>query len=91
MDVETGPSYDVNELPSYLFTQFAAINADGVTTGGDLNPSSGWECAPTHANMGFGDQDWMASKKYAGAIEIYLPDDAVKITNGEGFWEWSLH
>lgn len=46
--------------------------------------------APTHANMGLGDQNWLPNKRYAGAIEIYLPNDAVKITNGEGFWEWSL-
>lgn len=86
MEVETGPSYSVADLPSYVFTQFAAINADGVTTGGELNPSLSWECVPTQANMGFGDQNWMAGKKYAGAIEIYLPDDAVVITNGDGFW-----
>lgn len=90
IEIQTGPSYDVAKLPSYLITQFAAIDARGVTSGGNLNPSTSWECAPKKDRIGFGDEAWMANKKYAGAIEIYLPDDAAKITNGDGFWEWSL-
>jgi hypothetical protein len=90
MEIQTGPTYTTADIPSYLITQFSAINVDGVTTGGELNPSTSWDCAPTQVRMGFGDESWLANKKYAGAIEIYLPDDAAKITNGEGFWEWSL-
>ncbi|WP_133905509.1 hypothetical protein [Actinophytocola oryzae] len=89
VEIQTGPSYTLTDLPSYLVTRFAAINAAGVT-GGDLNPSSRWECAPTQSSIGFGDENWLPNKKYAGAVEIYLPDDAVKITNGDGFWEWAL-
>jgi len=40
--------------------------------------------------MGFGDENWLPGKKYAGAVEVYLPDDAAKITNGQGLWEWAL-
>lgn len=90
LEVQTGPNYDVTEIPSYLITQFAAIDARGVTTGGDLNPSTSWECVPKKDRIGFGDENWLPNKKYAGAIEIYLPDDAAKISNGDGIWEWSL-
>jgi hypothetical protein len=90
IELQTGPSYTTTDLPSYLLTRFAAINGAGVTTGGELNPSTSWEYAATQSRIGFGDENWMAGKKYAGAIEIYLPDDAVKIVNGDGFWEWAL-
>lgn len=90
IEIQTGPNYDTAEVPSYLITQFAAIDGRGVTTGGDLNPSASWECAPKKDRIGFGDENWLPNKRYAGAIEIYLPDDATKITNGDGFWEWVL-
>jgi hypothetical protein len=90
VEIQTGSAYSTADLPSYLFTDFAAINANGVTTGGNLNPSTGWDCAPTQASIGFGDENWLPGRKYAGAIEIYLPDDAVKIVNGQGIWEWAL-
>jgi hypothetical protein len=90
IEIQTGPSYSTAELPSYLITDFAAVSADGVTTGGDLNPSTRWDCVPPHASIGFGDENWLPNRKYAGAIEIYLPDDAVMIVNGQGTWEWAL-
>jgi hypothetical protein len=40
--------------------------------------------------MGMGDENWLPNKKYAGAIEVYLPVDAVKVANAQGFWEWQL-
>ncbi|MFC0110703.1 hypothetical protein [Kibdelosporangium aridum] len=89
VEVVTGPQYDVTELYSGLVTQFTAINGAGVTSG-NINPSTTWRCAPEGQRMGFGDENWLPGKKYAGAIEVYLPKDAVKIANGDGMWEWSI-
>ena len=90
IEVTTGAAYDPARHYSGQITRFQSINTKGVTTGGDLNPSSSWTCVPKQERMGFGDESWMANRKYAGAIEIYLPDDAAKIVNGSGMWEWSL-
>ena len=90
IEVSTGAAYDPVRHYSGQITRFQAIDDRGVTTGGDLNPSSSWTCVPKQERMGFGDESWMANRKYAGAIEIYLPENAVKIVNGNGMWEWSL-
>lgn len=89
VEISTSASYDVAQTRSGLVTQFRAINAAGVTSGG-INPSLRWKCTQEKDQLGFGDENWLPSKKYAGAIEVYLPNDAVKITNGDGNWEWSL-
>ncbi|MCP3800289.1 hypothetical protein NLX83_13580 [Allokutzneria sp. A3M-2-11 16] len=90
IEVSTGSAYDPSRAPSSSITRFQAISAQGVTTGGELNPSSSWKCAPEKDRMGFGDDSWMPNRKYVGAVEIHLPNDAVKIVNGEGRWEWSI-
>ena len=90
IEVSTGAAYDRVRHYSGQITQFQAIDSRGVTTGGDLNPSSSWTCVPKQERMGFGDESWVPNRKYAGAVEIYLPEDAVKIVNGKGMWEWSL-
>ncbi|MEV1114172.1 hypothetical protein AB0I91_03840 [Actinosynnema sp. NPDC049800] len=87
IEVQTGSTYDASDLPSSLFTQFTAISANGVTSG-RINPSTYWKCAPEGSRMGFGDEDWLPGKKYAGAVEVYLPDDATKVSNAQGYWEW---
>ena len=87
--MQTGGTYDVSKLPSSLFTQFTAINANSVTSG-RINPSTYWKCAPGGSRMGFGDEDWLPGKKYAGAVEVYLPDDAIKVSNAQGYWEWLI-
>ncbi|WHT17321.1 hypothetical protein N8J89_29910 [Crossiella sp. CA-258035] len=89
IEVRTGTEYRVDNLPSSWFTQFQAISRQGVTSG-QINPSTGWECAPTKDRIGFGDENWLPGKTYAGAIEVYLPDDATKVVNAEGLWEWEL-
>lgn len=89
VEVRTGGDYRVNELSSGLFTQFQSISRRDVTSG-DINPSSSWECSPKKDRIGFGDEDWLPHKTYAGAIEVYLPDDAAKVVNAEGLWEWEL-
>lgn len=88
VEVTTGSQYSEMDFPSSVVTSFDAVSAAGVTSA-DLNPSTYWECAPKTQRMGFGD-DWLPGKKYAGAVEIYLPKDAVKIVNGEGLLEWAL-
>jgi hypothetical protein len=89
LEISTGSQYDGADLPSSLVTQFSAIDAAGVTSG-NINPSTSWKCAPEGQRIGFGDETWRPGKKYAGAVEVYLPKDAVKVTNGDGVWEWSL-
>ncbi|WP_157767951.1 hypothetical protein [Actinosynnema pretiosum] len=87
IEVETGSGYNVSELPSGYFTEFTAISASGVT-GGRINPSTYWTCAPEGNRIGAGDENWLPGKKYAGAVEVYLPDDATKVANVQGHWEW---
>ena len=89
VEVQTGTRYQVSELPSGAFTQFKAINVSGVT-GGRINPSTYWTCAPEGSRMGFGDEDWLPNQKYGGAIEVYLPVASAKVVNAQGFWEWQL-
>jgi hypothetical protein len=89
IQVTTGPNYSTTDIPSGLITRFVAIDSGGVTSG-EINPSTFWKCAPETQRMGFGDENWLPGKKYAGAVEIYLPKDSVKVANGEGTWEWTL-
>ncbi|HVK21841.1 MAG TPA: hypothetical protein VM677_10820 [Actinokineospora sp.] len=89
LEVQTGPNFDSTLIHSGDITRFAAIDAAGVTSG-EINPSTFWACAPIGKVMGHGDEAWLPGKKYAGAIEVYLPDDAVVITNGRGSWEWTI-
>lgn len=89
LQVTTGPNYSTTEIPSGLITQFTAISTTGVTSG-NINPSTWWKCAPENDQMGYGDENWLPGKKYAGAVEVYLPKDAAKISNGDGVWEWTL-
>ncbi|WP_146174643.1 hypothetical protein [Umezawaea tangerina] len=89
VEVETGSRFSTTDLPSGAFTQFTAINARGFTSG-RINPSSYWTCAPEGSRMGAGDENWLPGKKYGGAIEVYLPLDAVKVVNAQGFWEWQV-
>ncbi|WP_143261494.1 hypothetical protein [Allokutzneria sp. NRRL B-24872] len=90
IEISTGSAYDGSRAPSGAITRFQAISDQGVTTGGELNPSSSWKCAPEKDRMGFGDDNWMPNRKYVGAVEIHLPNDAVKIVNGGGRWEWAI-
>ncbi|HEX7306909.1 MAG TPA: hypothetical protein VF330_28665 [Lentzea sp.] len=89
VEVQTGSDFDVDELPSGAFTQFTAISKSGVTSS-SINPSTYWTCAPEGSRMGAGDENWLPGKKYGGAIEVYLPLDAVKVANAQGYWEWQL-
>lgn len=89
VEVQTGPDFDVSQLPSSAFTQFTSISSSGVT-GGVINPSTFWECAPKGSGIGMGDENWLPNKKYAGAIEVYLPNDAVMVANANGYWEWQI-
>lgn len=89
VEVQTGSDFDIAKLPSGVFTRFTAINTNGVTSP-SINPSTFWTCAPEGSRMGMGDENWLPDKKYGGAIEVYLPVDAVKVVNAQGFWEWQL-
>lgn len=89
LEVQTGANYDPAIIYSGFILRFASANSAGVTTA-EINPSTSWDCAPTGQNIGFGDQSWLPGKKYAGAVEVYLPTDAVKLVNGQGGWEWQI-
>lgn len=89
LEIQTGPNYDPTVIYSGFILRFASTNAAGVTSA-EINPSTSWDCAPTGQNIGSGDQSWLPGKKYAGAVEVYLPTDAVELVNGQGGWEWQL-
>jgi uncharacterized protein YceK len=89
LDITTGPTYNATDLPSYPVTDFSSISTDGISSN-SIGVSTSWECVTRADRLGFGDATWMPNKKYRGAVEVYLPNNAAKVVNGDGLWEWSL-
>lgn len=88
LSITTTKAYDPGLTTPHDVTDFVAISNSGVT-GGSINVNESWYCVDANSEMGFHDH-WNPGQKYVGAVEVYLPDNAAKVANGDGMWQWSL-
>ncbi|MBP2325320.1 hypothetical protein JOF56_005705 [Kibdelosporangium banguiense] len=89
LEVATGPGFTDSAESQDLVTQFTSVDSRGVTSG-TIRADSMGPCVPRHQRIGPPLDHWQPGKKYAGGVEVFLPDGAAKIVNGRNTVEWSL-